>query len=151
MRKAVPLITESADDLKQRLQRERDGRKKPRLQLLYLLASRHAHTRQDAAQLLGVSRNTVGRWLALYEAGGVAALLNIYVPPGKRPSLAPEVLASIEEALQRPTGFGSYEELRQWVEHTHHVQVKYKTLYTIVRTRFKAKLKVPRPSHIKKR
>jgi hypothetical protein len=67
--------------------------------------------------------------------------------PGKRPSLASEVLASIEQALQRPTGFGSYEELRQWVEHTHQVQVKYKTLYTLVRTRFKAKLKVPRPSH----
>ena len=30
------------------------------------------------------------------------------------------------------------------------VEVKYHTLYTIVRTRFKAKLKVPRPSHTKK-
>ncbi len=31
----------------------------------------------------------------------------------------------------------------------HQLAVKYKTLYTIVRTRFKAKLKVPRPSHTK--
>jgi len=36
------------------------------------------------------------------------------------------------------------------VAHTHGVAVKYKTLYTIVRTRFNAKLKVPRPSHTKK-
>ncbi len=150
MRRAVPAITESAADLKQRLQRERDGRKKPRLQMLYLLASEQAHTRQEVATVLGVSRNTVGRWLALYEAGGMAALLTRYVPPGKRLSLSPEVLASIEQRLQHPTGFGSYEELRQWVEQTHQVRVKYKTLYTIVRTTFKAKLKVPRPSHTKK-
>ena len=151
MRKAIPVITESAADLRQRLQREHDGRKKPRLQLLYLLASAQAHTRQEAAQVLGISRNTAGRWLARYEAGGLAALLTLHVPSGKRPSLSPEVLASIEQVLQQPTGFRSYEELRQWVEHTHQVQVTYKTLYTIVRTRFKTKLKVPRPSHTKKR
>lgn len=150
MRKALPAITESATDLRQRLQRERDGRKKPRLQLLYLLASAQAHTRQEAAQMLGVSRNTVGRWLARYAAGGLASLLDLHVPSGKRPSLAPEVLVSIEQVLRQPTGFGSYEDLRQWVEHTHQVQVKYKTLYTLVRKRFKTKLKVPRPSHTKK-
>ncbi len=150
MRKALPVITESAASLRQRLQRERDGRKKPRLQLLYLLASAQAHTRQEAAQLLGVSRNTVGCWLARYEAGGLAALLDLHVPAGKRPMLAPEVLASIEQVLRQPSGFGSYEDLRQWVEQTHQVRVKYKTLYTIVRKRFKAKLKVPRPSHTKK-
>jgi len=69
MRRAVPAITKSAADLKQQLQRERDGRKKPRLQMLYLLASEQAHTRQEVATVLGVSRNTVGRWLALYERG----------------------------------------------------------------------------------
>lgn len=151
MRKAVPPIVESATELKQWLQHERNGHKKSRIQMLYLLASKQAQTRQDVAHLLGVSRNTVGRWLARYQSGGLTTLLDIYVPPGKRPSLAPDVLMSIEQALQRPTGFSSYEELRQWVERTHHVQVKYKTLYTLVRSRFKAKLKVARPSHTKKR
>jgi hypothetical protein len=33
---------------------------------------------------------------------------------------------------------------------THGVEVKYKTLYTLVRMRFKAKLKVARPMHAKK-
>lgn len=150
MRTAIPPITEHADDLKGRLQREHDGHKKPRLQMLYLLASGHAHTRQDVAQLLGVHRNTIGRWLALYAAGGLDALLAIYVPAGKPVSLAPVVLASLEQALRRPEGFASYEALRQWVRQTHGVEVKYKTLYTLVRTRFKAKLKVARPSHTKK-
>jgi len=151
MRTAVPPIVERATELKQRLQHERNGHKKSRIQMLYLLASKQAQTRQDVAHLLGVSRNTVGRWLARYQSGGLTALLDIYVPPGKRPSLAPNVLMSIEQALQRPAGFGSYEELRQWIERTHHVPVKYKTLYTLVRSRFKAKLKVARPSHTKKR
>jgi transposase len=150
MRKALPVITEDAATLKQRLQRERDGRRKPRLQMLYLLASGRAQTRQDVAQLLGVHRNTIGHWLALYEAGGLEALLALYVPAGKPLSLPPDVLAAIEQALRHPAGFASYEALRQWVQQTYHLEVNYHTLYTIIRTRFKAKRKVPRPSHTKK-
>jgi transposase len=150
MRKALPIITEDVENLKQRLQRAHDGRKRPRLQMLYLLASGQAQTRQDVAQLLAVHRNTIGHWLAIYETGGLEALLEVYVPAGKPISLSPGVLASIEQALQEPAGFASYEALRQWVQQTHHVEVNYHTLYTIVRTRFRAKLKVPRPSHTKK-
>jgi hypothetical protein len=82
--------------------------------------------------------------------GGLDALLATYSPAGTPVSLAPAVLASLEQALRRPEGFASYEALRQWVRHTHGVEVKDKTLYTLVRTRFKTKLKVARPSHTKK-
>jgi transposase len=150
MRKALPVIAEGADILKQRRQQERDGRKKPRLQMLYWLASGQAQTRLEVAQLLGVHRNTIGHWLRRYEGGGLEALLHIHIPAGKRLSLPPEVLAALEQALRQPAGFASYEALRQWVQQTYHLEVNYHTLYTIVRTRFKAKLKVPRPSHTKK-
>jgi transposase len=150
MRHPIPPIHEDVAALKERLQREHDGHKKPRVQMLYLLASRQAHTRQDVARLLGVHRNTISRWLALYATGGLAALLATYIPVGKPVSLAPAVLASLEQALHRAEGFASYEALRLWVRRTHGVEVKYKTLYTLVRTRFKTKLKVARPSHTKK-
>jgi transposase len=150
MRTVIPPITDHTGDLKHRLQREHDGHKKPRLQMLYLLASGQARTRQDVAHLLGVHRNTIGRWSALYASRGLDALLVTYAPAGKPVSLAPAVLASLEQALRRPEGFASYEALRRWVRQTHGVEVKYKTLYSIVRTRFRAKLKVPRPSHTKK-
>ncbi len=39
MRKPIPPIIETVDDLKQRLQREHEVHKKQRLQMLYLLAS----------------------------------------------------------------------------------------------------------------
>jgi transposase len=150
MYNAIPPIHEEVAALKERLSHEHDGHKKPRLQMLYLLATGQAHSRQEVARLLGVHRNTISRWLALYAAGGLEALLATYVPAGKPVSLAPHVLASLEQALHRLEGFASYEELRQWVRRTQGVAVKYKTLYTIVRTRFKTKLKVARPTHTKK-
>lgn len=150
MRNPVPPIREEEPTRKERLQREYDGQKKPRLQMLYLLVTRQAQDRQGVARLLGVHRNTISRWLALYAAGGLEALLAIYIPAGKRVSRAPAGLAGLEQALQHPEGFASYEALRQWLRRTHGVDVKDKTLYTMVRTRFQAKLKVPRPSHTKK-
>ena len=117
----------------ERLQRERDGQRKPRLQMLYLLVTQQARERQEVARLLGVHRNTISRWLARYAAGGLDALRATYIPPGKPISFAPEVLASLEQALHRPGGFASYEALRQWVRQTHGVEIKYKTLYTLVR------------------
>jgi transposase len=149
MRTALPPMTEPADDLQHRLQREHDGYKESRPQMLYLLASGQSRTRQDVAHWLGVHRHTIGRWLAIYAAGGLEALLAIYVPAGKPVSLAPAVLASLEQALQRPEGFASYEALRRWVRQTHGREVKDQTLYALVRPRFRAKLNVPRLSHTK--
>jgi transposase len=146
MCKTTPVITEDTNTLKQRLRHEQHGRKKPRL----LLASGQAHTRQDVAKQLGVHRNTIGHWLALYESGVLDALLALYVPAGKPLSLPPDVLAALEQVLRQPAGFASYVELRQWIKQSHRLDVNYHTLYTIIRTRFKAKLKVPRPSHTKK-
>jgi hypothetical protein len=140
-------VSAQADELKPLLQHDHDGHKKPRLQMLSLLASGQAQPRQQRAHLLGGHRHTIGRWLAIYARGGLAALLQTYVPAGKPVSRAPQVLASLEQALHRPEGFPSYEALRQWVRQPHGVEVMYKTLSTLVRTRFTAKLKVARPTH----
>jgi hypothetical protein len=98
---------------------------------------------------LGVHRHTVGHWLALYAAGGLDALLALYVPAGTPLSLPPNVLAAREQALQQPAGFASDVALRQWIQQTHHLDVNDHPRYTIVRTRFNAKRKGPRPSHTK--
>jgi hypothetical protein len=95
MRNPVPPIREDEATLKARLQHAHDGQRNPRLQMLYLLVARQAQDRQEVAHLLGVHRHTIGRWLACYAAGGLEALLATYIPPGRRVSLAPEVLASL--------------------------------------------------------
>jgi len=83
---------------------------------------RQAHMRQDVSRLLGVHRKTSSLWLAIDAAGAVTALLATYIPGGKPVSLAPAVLARLEQALRRPGGFASYEALRQWVQRTPEVE-----------------------------
>ncbi len=117
--------------------------------MLSRLARGPAHDRQEVARLLGGHRHTVGRWLALYATSGLDALLDTYTPAGTPVSRAPDVLARLAQALRRPEGFASSEALRQWVARIHGVQIHYQTLSTLVRTRFRTKLKVPRPRHTK--
>jgi transposase len=151
MRKAVPTIHESADHLKHLFKQERQPAKQQRLHALYLLASGQARYRQEVATLLGVDRNTVGRWLAQYAQGGLAALLDVYVPAGKAPALTPEQLAQLQQALAQPQGFASYGTIRQWIATTLGVSLTYNAVHKLVRYKLRAKLKVPRPTHIKKR
>jgi hypothetical protein len=105
---------------------------------------------QSRTALLGVHRQTIGHGLAIDEAGGLAALLEVYVPAGKPVSLPPDVLVGLEQALRQPAGVASYEALRQCVKPRDQLDVNDHTLSTIVRTRFNATRKVPRPRHKKK-
>jgi len=150
MNKVVPTITESADELKALLKQERHHAKRQRIQLLYLLASGQARFRREAAQILGVDRTTVGTWLRLYETGGLPALLAIYIPAGKQPPLAPDQLAQLPQALQRPEGFASYGEIQRWIETELGVSLGYHSVHTIVHDKLGARPKVARPAHQKK-
>ena len=151
MNKAVPPIHESAEELKHLLSRERQPDKQQRLHALYLLASGQARYRTTVATLLGVSRGTVARWLTTYAQGGLPALLAIYVPPGRAPALSAAQLTQLHAALDRPDGFASYGAVQQWIADTLGVSMGYHAVYKLVRRNLRAKLKVPRPQHQKKR
>jgi transposase len=150
MNRTMPIIHESADDLKARFQQERDHRKRQRLHLLYLLASGQARRRTQAAQLLGVERNTIGRWLTRYAQGGLETLLDIYIPAGKTPALTPAQLTQLQQRLAQPEGFASYGEIQQWIATTLGVQMGYHAVHTLVHDKLRARPKVARPSHEKK-
>jgi transposase len=150
MNKTLPPIHESAEDLKQRLHQERNQRQRQRLHALYLLASGQATNRSDVATLLGLDRNTIGRWLTQYRDGGLAALLAVYVPAGKRPALTPDQLAHLRQRLTQPDGFASYGEIQQWIATTFGVQMGYHAVHTLVHDKLRARPKVARPSHEKK-
>ena len=70
MRKAMPTIVESADELQRRMKSAPDSTKRQRLPALYLAASGQARHRQAMAALLGVHRHSVAAWFAAYAEGG---------------------------------------------------------------------------------
>lgn len=150
MNRTIPIIHESADELKQLLVQERHPVKHQRLHALYLLASGQARFRSDVAHLLGLDRNTVGRWLDHYEHGGLPALLHVYVPAGKRKPLSADQLTLLRQRLADPQGFTSYDAVRQWIQETVGVTLTYNATHKLVRYQLGAKLKVARRSHIKK-
>ena len=151
MNKALPEIVESESDLKVRMRGETHPKKKQRLQALYLLRSGQARNRVAVARLLGVDRNTVGEWLALYQTGGLPALLTIDMPPGAQPTLNREQMRRLEQALAQPQGFGSYKEIQQWIKDELDVEMPYKSVHRVVHYQLGAKLKQPRPVHVQKK
>jgi transposase len=150
MNRAMPAITESADELKVLLKQETNVKRAQRLQMLYLVASKQARTRKEVASLLGVHRETVGDWLALYVEGGREALLELYVAPGKEPSVTPEIEAQLREELEKPTGFASYGAIVEWLWQQHGIRLAYSTVHTLVRYKLEARPKVARRSNREK-
>ncbi len=151
MNRAVPTITEPADELKILLKAEDDVKRAQRLQMLYLFASQQVKTRKEAAAILGVNRETIGAWLAQYADGGRDALLEVYVAAGKPSSLPPEVEAALREALATPTGFASYGEIVDWLWQQHGIRLAYSTVHKLVRYKLKARPKVARRSNREKK
>lgn len=70
MRRGKPEVSESVEVVRARMQKETSGVKRQRVQMLHLVASGQASERQEVAQVLGVHRNTVGKWMQRYEQGG---------------------------------------------------------------------------------
>ena len=137
MYRVLPSVDDDLESLRQQLRRIRDAEQ----------------TRGEAASYLAVHRNTIGRWLQAYQAGGVEALLSENVggrPPGQR-LLSPAAFEALRAELQRPEGFGSYGEVQQWLQTQWGEALSYETVWYLVARRLKAKLKVPRPQHPQKK
>ena len=150
MRKRIPMITESVEDLQQRLKAEKDVRKHHRLEMLYLLRSGQATTRKQVASLLGVHRHTIGSWLEAYERGGIEEACTIHRAPGKTPRMSPQVLEALKARLGDPQGFASFGQIQEYLSREHGVVLSYSRVHKIVRYKLKAKPKSPRPSAKKK-
>lgn len=150
MRKDMPPIHEHSDILKQRFTAERHPVKRQRLHMLYLLSSHQARSRMAVASLLGVSRNTIAQWLTTYASAGLDGLLQVYVPAGKMPTLAPDQVAILHAKLADPAGFASYGAIRAWINTTFGTAMTLNAVYKLVRYKLGAKRKVPRPTNPKK-
>ena len=150
MKRKVPEITESVQDLKSLLRQAKKKHEVQRLNVLYLLKSGQAKNRLQVAKLLGVDRGSVGTWLSAYETGGLENLLKRGYAPGRVPILTEPQQNLLRKELERPEGFHSYVRIQEYIAETFGVKMNYKAVYAMVHDKWGAKLKVPRPSHVKK-
>ena len=152
MKRKIPNISETLDELNTKVNKERKPDVKRRIHMLFLIKSNEISTRKELANRIKVHRNTIGNWLSIYQSGGFDELLKMKTsgPSHGQHSLPENILSALEERLKEPSGFSSYIELHTWLEKNYGITIKYRTLHQIVRYGLKAKLKAPRKSHVKK-
>jgi transposase len=102
------------------------------------------------ADFLGRSRSTIESWLTRYRTGGLLGLLAWNYHGGQPPAIPEAVLTELREKLSQPQGFKSYGEIQQWLKEEYGLEIHYKTVHQTVHYKLKAKLKVARPTHIKR-
>lgn len=107
-------MTESGEELVERVRSEPKARRRTRLQGLSRLKSGLAHPREEVAQLVAVNRQTVGQWLEKYEQGGVEGLVAINPHSNRRPALDSGVRQALVERRKAAEGFRSYGEGQGW-------------------------------------
>jgi putative transposase len=117
MYQPLPPITEDLAILEERLRRERDPKRKPRLHLLVLRKSGQVTSRGQAAAHLALHRNTVAVWLRRYGDGGREALLTYKeagAPAGQKTLPSPG-FEQLKSRLATPSGFASYLDIQRWL------------------------------------
>ena len=143
-------ILESAEELLDMIKNEKRGRFRDRLRFLWFLKSGNADTMTRAAELCGISLPTAAEWFRRYEFGGITELLCLKTVPGRSRAIHSEILEDLKNRLSEPEGFRSYKEIRTWLMDEYNLDIPYKTVHKTVRYYLGAKLKSPRPSHVKK-
>ena len=71
--------------------------------------------------------------------------------PGRPPQLTKEQQELLRVELQKPNGYSSFQQIKDYIEETFDVKMSYPAVHALVRYKWNAKLKVPRKSHEKKR
>lgn len=151
MRRALPEVFESVEELESLLARTSDARRKQRVHLLLLIRSGRVNSRLAAAAHLAAHRNSVGDWLEKYEKGGLDAMLEIGTRGARQGIrvLKPAALEALRAHL-KAEGFDSYTQIQEWLRSEFGADIPYPTVHRIVRYRLKSKLKRARPRHVKK-
>ncbi len=146
MGRGRPLVInwqETEEELYEQYRREKDGRRKIRLHLLWQL--RQGKSLTEATQVSGVEYRTAQRWLVHYRDGGVSNVLR-RVPGHASQGQRPKLLRVQQKALQAKADTGAFrsiDEAVHWVVDRWGVVYTRSGLYKLLRRRH-LKKKVPR-------
>jgi transposase len=108
------IIQESDTELEQVERHQRDRRLGQHVRMLRLLKSGQATTLGEVAELVGYSIAQVTRWWGHYRTGGLAALLQPAVHPGRPSRMTAEALRRLQAAMEQGV-IATLEEARQFV------------------------------------
>ena len=143
-------ISESVEELKNLLINANKSKEKEKILIIYWLKTQTVTIVKKMAKMLNRHRVTLQTWLREYRNGGLNRLLKLNQKKLGRPSLfTKNTLEKLKEKLEKPEGFQSYGEIQGWLNNNFEIDPAYKTVHKLVRYKLKAKLKVPRPLHIK--
>ncbi len=131
--------------------RERDGWRKTRL-LAVKLAARGESTSAEIAEICGIARGHLFVWLKIVRERGLEGLLE-RGKPGPQEGVCRGVDAAVITALQAKLEaheFTTAEQARRWLKEHHQVDRPYISVWRWLK-KFGGVLRVPRPSHSKKK
>ncbi|MCT7974602.1 helix-turn-helix domain-containing protein [Laspinema olomoucense] len=134
-------IKESAEELKQLLDRQTSVQMKERLQALYLLKTGTLCTLQELSSVLVRDPSTIYRWFQKYKHEGLEGLLKPYKSPGKTTTIPSAAMGKLKQYLEENKGFKSYGEIQTWLKEECGVDVSYHVVYRAVHQKLKAQIK----------
>ena len=151
MARPLTQLTLSAEDrelLEKHFRETPDVRTRARLGALRMLCG-GTHTLAEVAEAVGCARSTLQVWVELYRQGGLATVTSREKPGA---SSSPMQDAVLQQQLRENLASGTFRtgpQMRRWLEEKHGIALSVQAVYYWLKS-FGAKLRVPRPVHIKK-
>lgn len=124
---------DSVEDFERMLEKERDPRRRARLQAFLML--RQGKRIRDATEVVGADYRTIQRWVSWYRSGGIDAVLKRtpgHAAPGRRSKLTAEQT----EELLRQHEAGRFRTIRDavaWAADTYGVDFTYTGMHAHIR------------------
>lgn len=144
-------ITETVDELKKLLVKQKTLKGEKRIKCLVDIKSGKFDTRVQLADYLGVHIRTLERWLNSYKSGGVSELLTDKPKNKQSKIVTPAIHKGLERRVNDPHNpFLGYWDAQNWVNQEYGVEISYHRVREYLIQHFKTKLKTPRKSHYKK-
>ena len=136
-----------APEVTSRFRKEKELWKKERLQTLKLLLETDQSYAQ-VAEIVGRHPSRVKLWAKLFREGGIQSLLTRGNGGGRKPKMTTEVQEALTQKLR--TGvFRTAGQIEHWLKQDHQLEYGKGSIYYAL-GKLGGRLKVPRPSHLKK-
>ena len=141
------LIAESGEQLRERERREKDARKRLRIQLLRLLKNKESASIKEASLICGMTpKHGYDLWHK-YRDKGLEKYLQLDWQP-RRSKLSIEQQEKLLKRLSEENGFASQQEARQFIAEEFNLQYTQAGV-SVLFARLKIKAKMPRPQNQK--